>query len=462
MVSKLPDAFLIRMRQMLGFESDELFESLKNNDSYKGLRVNTLKISSNDFLKQAPWNMEPVPWVKNAWYCEKGSSPASHPMYRAGLYYLQEPSAMTPADRFPAEPGDRVLDMCAAPGGKATALAEKLKGRGLLIANEVNASRAKALLYNMEVFGVTNAVVTNERPSDLEKRFPGFFDKILVDAPCSGEGMFRKEEQAALTWSLEKVEKCAQIQRGLLDSAVKMLRPGGMLMYSTCTFSTLENEENVCGVLERYPFMHLTAIEGYEGFSHGIPLGREYDGELKKTVRIWPHKMKGEGHFLALFTKEESAGEEARGMKTLKVQRPGKEEMKYILDFFGQREPESGQGMLECRGGRAFFVPVLPESVRGIRFLRSGLYLGDLKKNRFEPSQALAMALKRGSYPYCVDLTDEQDKAVRYLNGENIESAAAEAFPDKSWVLVTICGSGLGWCKKNGKILKNKYLWRRT
>ena len=459
MVSKLPDAFHDRMRHMLGYESNAFFDSL-NNDSNKGLRVNTLKITSDIFLLQAPWNMEPVPWVENAFFCPEGENPASHIFYKAGLYYLQEPSAMTPADRLPVEPGEKVLDLCAAPGGKATALAAKLQGRGLIVANEVNAARAKALLYNMEVFGVTNALITNERADVLEKRFPEFFDKILVDAPCSGEGMFRKEEKAVSTWSEEKVRKCAAIQEGLLRNAVRMLRPGGMLMYSTCTFSKEENEENVSRLLEGFPEMKLVRIKGYEGFSEGFPVGGPYDQELKKTVRIWPHRMRGEGHFLALFEKEPDGAGIGSPEKRLTLKKPGKEESRLIGLFLSDAGIRCDPGRIEVRGERAFYMPELPEAARGLKILRSGLYLGDLKKNRFEPSQAFALSLDESGYRYCVDLAGDGQRSAAFLRGENIRAAEADSFPEKTWILVTAGGHGLSWCKKNKEILKNKYLCR--
>lgn len=264
----LPQEFLARMEALLGGDYPAFLQSYEEPRRY-GLRVNTLKISVEEFQRIAPFHLTPIPWIDNGFFYEKEDAVSRHPFYYAGLYYLQEPSAMTPAHILPISPGERVLDLCAAPGGKATALAAKLQGQGLLVANDISASRAKALLKNLELFGVTNALVTNTTPNLLAAHFPEVFDKILVDAPCSGEGMFRKDAASAAAWSLKKVTDCAKAQKEIVSCAVSMLRPGGMLLYSTCTFSPEEDEQVIAYLLENHPEMELVKIPMAEGFAHG-------------------------------------------------------------------------------------------------------------------------------------------------------------------------------------------------
>ena len=236
---KLPAVFLETMEKLLG---DDFPEFLSSYDLPRrnGLRVNRLKVSSEEFCRTAPFPVEPVPWTDNGYFVDYRDMPARHPWYNAGVYYLQEPSAMAPAQILPVQPGDRVLDLCAAPGGKATELGAKLDGWGLLVANEISASRARALLHNIEVFGIRNALVTNESPARLSQRFPGYFDKVLVDAPCSGEGMFRKDPDVVKAWYPEKVEECAAVQREIIVQAADMLRPGGYRVYAAYTFAPEE------------------------------------------------------------------------------------------------------------------------------------------------------------------------------------------------------------------------------
>ena len=245
----LPEKFTEKMRGLLGDEYESFLKSYEEGRNF-GLRVNTAKISPEEFQKIAPFHLKRIPWVENGFYYEEQDRPARHPFYYAGLYYLQEPSAMSPASRLEIERGDKVLDLCAAPGGKATELGAKLRGEGLLVANDISASRARALLKNVEIFGIPNAFLINEVPAKIADQFEEFFDKILVDAPCSGEGMFRKDPDVAKVWSQEKSLECSRIQKDIILSAAKMLAPGGMMLYSTCTFSPEENEEVIQYLLD--------------------------------------------------------------------------------------------------------------------------------------------------------------------------------------------------------------------
>ena len=300
----LPAAFEEKMRALLGDEFDEYIACYEE-PRYYGMRVNTGKISVEEFEKICPFEIRKIPWIENGFYYDGDKvSPAKHPYYFAGLYYLQEPSAMTPANRLPVEPGDKVLDVCAAPGGKATELGAKLQGEGVLIANDISSSRAKGLLKNIEVFGIGNVLVLSEEPGRLENYFTEYFDKILIDAPCSGEGMFRKDKKMVKAWEEHGPEFFSNLQRNIILQAARMLKPGGLMLYSTCTFDPSENERIIEHLKKEYPEFHVLPMENYEGFCPGIPeVTEEKDEELKKTVRIFPHKMKGEGHYVALLQK---------------------------------------------------------------------------------------------------------------------------------------------------------------
>lgn len=257
----LPAEFEKRMEALLGTEYPD-FLRCYDKEKKQGLRVNTGKLSVEEFLQLTPFSLTPIPWVKNGFFYREEDQVTKHPHYYAGLYYIQEPSAMVPASRLPVKPGDRVLDLCAAPGGKATELGARLEGRGLLVANDVSVSRARGLLKNLELFGITNALVTGETPEQLRRQFDSYFDKILVDAPCSGEGMFRKDPSLMKSWMERGPEDYAPLQRQILSCAVQMLKPGGELLYSTCTFAPAEDEQVIRQILEEYPELKLEEAAG--------------------------------------------------------------------------------------------------------------------------------------------------------------------------------------------------------
>ncbi len=450
----LPQEFLERMQNMLGEEYGEFLQTYEEPRRF-GLRVNTLKISVDEFVRLAPFHLKKIPWIDNGFYYEREDDPARHPFYYAGLYYLQEPSAMTPANILPVEPGEHVLDLCAAPGGKATALAAKLQGQGLLVANDISASRAKALLKNLEVFGVKNSFVTNAVPAKLAEQFEESFDKILVDAPCSGEGMFRKDIANAKAWSMDKVETCAKIQREITQQAVKMLRPGGLMLYSTCTFSAEENEGTIAELLQKCPEMELLEIPWYEGFSQGMPrLLPDGSPELKKCVRIFPHKMEGEGHFLALLKKKGALPGMHQKVRC-RSGRPAKEEEKVLREFLQDAAPDWSMEQIEVRNGQVYFLPEPPQIRGGIPFLRNGLYLGEVKKGRFEPAQSFAMALD--GYASVINLPYSDERVRKYLCGETIDVDDLQPARAKGWQLVCVNGYPLGWGKLVNGTLKNKY-----
>lgn len=462
---KLPECFEERMKRLLG-EEYPAFAAGYDRERVYGLRINTSKISPEDFEKIAPFPIKRIPWVNNGFFYTMPAEgrppclPSKHPYYFAGLYYLQEPSAMTPASRLPVNPGERVLDLCAAPGGKATELGVRLAGEGLLVANDISASRMKGLLKNIEVFGIENAFLTNETPERLSGCFAEYFDKILVDAPCSGEGMFRKEPAVMEAWTPDKPEICAGMQGRILPEAVRMLKPGGYLLYSTCTFAPVENEGSISKLLESFPEMHLEEILPYKDFAPGVPEWGNGDPELKKCVRIWPQKMPGEGHFLALLKKDGGGcTEKMRPSKT----GMDKKQRRILQEFFKDVRRSFPEERLEVRGDCVYMVPDLP-AVRGLKFVRNGLLLGELKKDRFEPSQPLAMTLKAEEYVSCLNLFSEDERIERYLKGETLLVEAGECKRQKGWQLVCVDGYPLGWGKLVNGILKNKYLsgWRKN
>lgn len=456
MTVRLPERFEKRMREMLAGEYEAFAQGFAAEHA-AGLRVNTMKLSAEEFEKIAPVPVRRIPWIHNGFFYDADAvQPAKHPYYFAGLYYIQEPSAMTPAAVLPVQPGERVLDLCAAPGGKSTELAARLCGEGVLVSNDISNSRAKALLKNLELFGTKNAVVLSETPARLSERFAGYFDKILVDAPCSGEGMFRKSPAIMKNWEQYGVEYYQKLQREILPFAVRMLRPGGMLLYSTCTFSPEEDEGMLAFLLREYPELSMAEPPlSYEGFAPARPEWGDGPEEIRKAIRIWPHRMEGEGHFVALLQKSEKAEEAplpAAYMQAAKLSREAEEFLG------GLKLPLSSHRML-AREERLYYLPEGLPDLSGLRILRSGLLLGEMKKNRFEPSQALACALKAEEYGNCYHLSAGSEEVIRYLKCETIsaESPVADGF-----VLVCADGYPLGWGKASHGEIKNKYLpgWR--
>ncbi|MBW4838887.1 MAG: RsmB/NOP family class I SAM-dependent RNA methyltransferase, partial [Paenibacillaceae bacterium] len=313
-----PKGFLERMKELLGEEEYAAFYASYDNPRFAGIRVNTLKIDSEAFREAVPFELRPIPWCETGYYIDEQTKPGKHPYYHAGLYYIQEPSAMAPVELLEVTPGEHVLDLCAAPGGKSTQIAAKLRGNGMLVTNDINAERTKALAKNIELYGVRNAVVLGESPERIARAFPNFFDKILIDAPCSGEGMFRKDEDMARLWEPEWIRKYAGMQRDILRSAAALLAPGGRMVYSTCTFAPEENEATIADFLLEHPEFRVVPLRPNDCLSPGRPEwlewlaergeGRDYPSEIVAQTamcgRLWPHKMEGEGHFLAVLERQ--------------------------------------------------------------------------------------------------------------------------------------------------------------
>ncbi len=456
----LPEAFLERMKELLQDEYPLFLESIEG-EAYKGLRVNTLKTDVADFLQKCPYTLREIPWTTCGFYYTEEDKPGKHPFHDAGVYYIQEPSAMAPVAFLEVKPGDRVLDLCAAPGGKSTQIATYMQGEGLLVCNEIHPARAKILSENVERMGIRNAIVTNETPQNLANVFPGYFDKILVDAPCSGEGMFRKNEEAAVEWSPENVTNCAKRQDEVLLAAAQMLRPGGRLVYSTCTFAPVENEGTISRFLQEHKEFSIVKADKPDGFIGGQPSWIEDAvSGLEDTMRLMPHKIQGEGHYLAVLQKN---GEEDAVYKRNSVNglEKGVKEKDYT-DFLAFQKKYIAKdifnGVYLLFGEQLYLGPADMPSLKGLKVVRPGLHLGTMKKNRFEPSHALALALKKEEVTQYVELS--VDDAKRYLNGQTfaeneIRIVSKEA--PAGWCIVCVEGYSVGWGKLAGNMMKNHY-----
>ena len=423
-MDRLPKAFIERMKKQLPEDEWEAFFATYSGQPYKGIRANILKVQPQTLAEIFPVG-EPIAWEKNGFYYE-GEKVGAHPYHAAGLFYSQELSAMCAAPMLGVEKGERVLDLCSAPGGKGTRLAADLKGEGFIVLNEPISSRAKILLENVERMGITNAVVVCEYPPKLAGKLPGYFDKIMVDAPCSGEGMFRKNADEALSeWSEENVALCAKRQGEILACATRMLAEGGRMVYSTCTFAPDEDEEQTQGYLANNPSM-----------------------ECLREEKLYPHKVAGEGHYAALFLKNGGGRCEAKPFKAVctpaaaKVYRAFEKEC--LQGYFARNLHEVN--------GTLYALPEAIFDFKGLNVLRVGLKLGEVKNGRFEPAYALAMALRAEQVKNRADFSADDTRIKAYFRGEAIEQEGANG-----WCAVCVDGYPLGWGKRVGGVVKNHY-----
>lgn len=452
----LPIEFEKKMKAFLGNEWDDFLYSYDNN-RFQALRFNTLKVQSPEermrILKVLGISSDKrVSWANEAYYFDENVRPGKHPYHEMGLYYIQEPSAMSAAALLAPKPGMRVLDLCAAPGGKSTQLATYLGDSGLLVSNEINTQRSRILSQNIERMGIKNAIVTNEDSFVLASHFPGFFNAIQVDAPCSGEGMFRKLPEAIEQWSMENVAICAARQKEILDNAAVMLKPGGVIVYSTCTFSKEENEDVIEFFLERHT-----------------------DFTLEKMERFWPHKVDGEGHFVAKLVRRGSVGTDLKADRKTKKNKSSKnrknetkpaltkENMKLLSEFLDETISEDvaawiKNSRLVMFGEQLYRLPDMEVDIKGLKVQRAGLHIGEFKKQRFEPSHSLALALKLNDAKNLVKLTCDNPQTIGFFNGQSVvlsDEQAAEC--KKGWALVCVDGYTAGWGKVNGTQVKNHY-----
>lgn len=458
---RLPEKFKTRMEILLKDEWQELLRAWEG-PAYQGLRVNTLKIGAQTFQAKAPFSLEPVPWAPEGFYISGQERPAKHPYYQAGLFYLQEPSAMAPVVCLGIEPGDRVLDLCAAPGGKSTQIAARLKGRGMLVSNDNSPERVKTLVWNLEHWGAENVVVTNEEPGRLCDYFRHYFNKILVDAPCSGEGMFRKDERAVKSWEEYSSKNCSVMQKDILGQAAAMLCQGGKILYSTCTFSPEENEEIIAEFLDKYPEFTVEELPQDYGWAPGRPdwLGGQEakKDELYKVRRLWPHKINGEGHFMALLKKN---GAEKNAMEkndnSVDILYVSDEKIPELLAFSEENLTESLKGPFYLQQNYVYQYPAGLPDLKGLRVPRPGWFVGINRNNRFEPSQALAMGLKRSAAIRSISFALGDPEVERYLKRETLMVGG-----EKGWTLVCLEDFPLGWGKQTGDYIKNYYppRWR--
>ncbi|MED1467931.1 RsmF rRNA methyltransferase first C-terminal domain-containing protein [Bacillus salipaludis] len=445
---QLPSEFIRKFTDLLKEDSHDFFHTYEET-RMSGLRINPLKITEEKWSQLSPFTLNKIPFVPNGYYYDpEKDQPGKHPYHAAGLYYIQEPSAMFVAEQLAPNPGERVLDLCAAPGGKTTQLAGMMKQSGILVANEINSKRAKALSENIERLGISNALVTNETPVRLAERFQGYFDKILVDAPCSGEGMFRKDEEAIAFWTEAHVEACAKQQKNILDAAYSMLKEDGILVYSTCTFSPEENEQTIEYFLKKYPDLELLPIEKTNGIQNGQPEWSTSNmNELEQTARLWPHHLKGEGHFVAKIHK--TAVEDPAKIREISSN-ASRAQLKDFYEFTNQTIKGSTFDHFYLFNQQLYALPDNCPSFQGLKILRAGLHLGELKKNRFEPNHALALGLMANEAKHCFPLKDDQ--WFHYLKGETLTTGN-----DRGWMLVTIDDYPLGWGKEAKGVLKNFY-----
>lgn len=474
----LPIEFEKKMKAFLGNEWDDFLYSYDNN-RFQALRFNTLKVGKNKSVEEEiagimdklciPMDKK-VTWANDAYYYDEEKRPGKHPYHEMGLYYIQEPSAMSAAALLAPKPGMRVLDLCAAPGGKSTQLATYLGDSGLLVSNEINTQRSRILSQNIERMGIKNAIVTNEDSFVLASHFPSFFNAIQVDAPCSGEGMFRKLPEAVNEWSLQNVEICAARQKEILDNAATMLKAGGTIVYSTCTFSKEENEDVIEYFLQEHP-----------------------DFTVEKLERFWPHKQDGEGHFVAKLVRRGSVNEfdadyevceencnkvEDTGLKDDRKTKKNKnnknrknetktaltkENMKLLSEFLDETVSEDmaawiKNARLVMFGEQLYRLPDMEVDIKGLKVQRAGLHIGEFKKQRFEPSHSLALALKYSEAKNVVKLTCDDPQTTGFFNGQSVmlsDGQAAEC--KKGWALVCVDGYPAGWGKVNGAQVKNHY-----
>src|SRR5690625_2903262 len=372
------------MEQLLGDDYESFLEGFQEEQTY-GLRLNPLKVTQEEWKKINPFTLQKIPWAADGFYYDHKERPGKHPFHEAGLYYIQEPSAMAVVEAMEPKPGEKILDLAAAPGGKATHIAAKMKGKGLLVANDIHPRRARALSENIERLGIRNAIVTSERPNRLVKYFPNFFDRILLDAPCSGEGMFRKDKEAIDHCSLDNVKTCAIRQLDILDQASKLLKPGGLLVYSTCTFAPEENEQVINDFLKKYPDYTVEISSLTNQFSSGREdwVVEPVQG-LDQTIRIWPHQVKGEGHFIALLRKNPTSSKQSKRVKPLRSLK-SKQVVASFYDFSKENLQKIPEGPYVLFGDELYAVPEEMVTMEGLKVIRAGWHLGTKRKNRFEP-----------------------------------------------------------------------------
>lgn len=431
----LPGGFLESLAPLLKEEAQDFLRSY-DKPYHRGLRLNPAKVPAEGLPTHVPGILDQVPWEMQGRYLALDSPAGLHPLHEAGAYYLQEPSAMAAVAALDLRPGEWVLDLCAAPGGKSSQIAARMQGRGLLVSNEIVPSRAQILSRNLERMGVANVLVTCENPARLASKWPGCFDRVLADAPCSGEGMFRRHPQTRLEWTVQSPGACARRQGEVLRSAARMVRPGGIVCYSTCTFNGLENEGVIRDFLQENPDFILLPFA----------LSKVLQAE-SGMLRLWPHKIRGEGHFVALLQRR---GEGERGAGKTSLPAPGRETLAVYQDFCKAALGMSGPRPNGLFAGRLVSAPELPD-ISGLKVLRAGLHLGEARGKHFIPDHAWAMAAIPPEGVQSVPLPLKEAEA--YLRGEVLPAPQGAS----GWALMQFAGLNLGWGKVSESRVQNHY-----
>lgn len=450
---RMPEDFVTRMERLLKDEAEDFFKSF-DEPLHIGMHVNTLKISVEKFKEIVPFELKQVPWCSDGFYVvgTDGQRPGKHPYYHCGLYYLQEPSAMIPANVLSAEKGDRVLDMCAAPGGKSVQIGARLDNSGMLLANDINPKRTVALCKNIQAAGIYSAVVTNAKPESLAVMLKGYFNKILIDAPCSGEGMLKKDSG---TFEADKSLYHRQ-QCDILDQSSAMLDVGGRLVYSTCTFAPEENEVTIEKFIKTHPEFKLLNIE-MPNLSPGVPEWTSGNPELSKTKRLWPHRAEGEGHFVALLEKTDTLCYNEKKSVRLQTPSPIPECYAEFVREYGLTDRLTKN--LYVEGNLVFIMPEGLPDLTMFKRLCTGVCAGEIKNGRFLPDQALASFMSAADFPNRANFSADDVRASKYLKGETVDS---DDVLTKGWCLVTIDGFPAGWGRYDQGTIKNGYKkqWR--
>lgn len=463
-MQNLPDIFLQEMKSLLGSEYEEFIKTY-DNQKFSGLRINNLKITNDEFeilyrSQLSKMRLSPIPWCPCGYYYDDSTRPAKSSYYNAGLYYIQEPSAMSAVEYLDIHEGMKVLDLCSAPGGKTTQIASKLKNNGVLVTNDISNQRIKAVLRNVEMQGISNALITNDSPEKLASHFREYFDRILLDVPCSGEGMFRKDPDLIKTYDNSRRENPI-MQKVILSHAAEMLKVGGLMMYSTCTFNLEENEKQILEFLKINENFEAIKINGVPGFVSGYG--------FTESSRLFPHKINGEGHFLCLLKKNSESIKKITDIKTNSNKKPGSKNIKdksnlksvYLdkkslpqeyLDFEKKEMNVGIEGNFVFENGRIYKELDLNIDLKGIKIVRNGLYVGEIKGRSFSPSSAFIMAMKKNDFKNVIDFDSEDENLIKYLKCETIFVDIDDGFK-----IICVNGYPLGYGKVKNTTLKNYY-----
>ena len=446
-----PADFVQIINDLLKGDAPLFWDALDSGSPAHGLRVNPLKTSLEEIKKNLPGMIHSLPWSNHGFSLQKAQDLGKHPYHAAGLYYLQEPSAMVPVAVLDPQPGEHVLDLCAAPGGKTTQIQTRMGNSGILIANDSNPRRVQALSRNLERWGARNSAVLCESPRRISEHLGDIFDRVLVDAPCSGEGRFRSDPGEIKKWSLEFSHRCCQIQDEILWFAANLVKSGGVLVYSTCTFNQDENEGTIARFIEKHPDFTLDPIQPVVGYSQGIQLENAPAIDFSGSVRIWPHETVGEGHFVALLRRSKSTSSSSRlivGKST-----PLPPNYLKIYDLFCENtlnptpstmEIYPGGKGLKSFGNRLYWIPEGMPPLEGLNVRHWGWWLGTFQADTFIPSPALASALSPKDVQKVLEFPLEDPGLLTYLRGSPLSGTNLESLPE-GWTLVTCSGHSLGW-----------------